>query len=287
MKKKVLALILCAMMATTAVVGGTLAYFTDTEDEINVFTLGNVKIDLVEEQRDDNGTALEEFEDNKVLLPIVGSAQGGTENVGGYNLPTKEAAKNWVDKIVTVDNEGTQDAYVRVLFAFPDKMDDEQSAAEMMLHWNHDGSEPANTWKRMDAGTTVTLDGEVYNVYNYTYLPILNAKGEEGSTTASPAITGVYIDSRVNATVDANGAITYTMVNGRDETKNATYAEGTAPKLYVLTQGVQADGFADAEAALAAGFGDPAAANAENAALTNAQAWFNVVATGEREDITD
>lgn len=274
MKKKILAICLVVALAATAVIGGTLAYFTDTEDEINVFTLGNVVIDLVEEQRNDKGTALEAFEDNKVLLPIVGSAQGEKENVGGYNLPT---AANWVDKIVTVDNEGTQDAYVRVLFAFPAKMDDAQSAAEMMLHWNHDGSEAAGTWTRTDCGVKVTLGTEEYNVYNFTYNPVLTAKGTDNATTSSPAITGVYIDSRVDATVDENGAITYTMVNGRKETVSATYAEGTAPKLYVLTQGVQEAGFENANAALVAGFGE--------VTQENAQKWFDAVATGDREDI--
>ena len=274
MKKKILSLCLVVALGATAVIGGTLAYFTDTEDEINVFTLGNVVIDLVEEQRDDEGNGLEEFEDNKVLLPIVGSAQGEKENVGGYNLPT---AANWVDKIVTVDNEGTEDAYVRVLFAFPAKMDDAQSAAEMMLHWNYDGAETAGTWTRKDCGVKVTLDKEEYNVYSYTYEPILTKKGTDGATTASPAITGLYIDKRVNATVDAEGAITYTMVNGRGETVTATYAKGTAPKLYVLTQGVQEAGFANADEALTAGFGKVDA--------TNAQTWFNAVKTGERADI--
>ena len=276
MKKKILTLSLVLSLAATAVIGGTLAYFTDTEDEINVFALGNIVIDLVEEQRNADGDELEEFVDGKLLLPIVGSAQGEKEKVGGYNLPT---AENWVDKIVTVDNEGPQDAYVRVLFAFPAKMDDARSAAEMMLHWNYDGSETDGTWTRTDCGVEVTLDGEKYNVYNYTYNPILTKKGTDGATTVSPAITGVYIDSRVNATVDADGNITYTMVNGRKETVSATYAKDTAPKLYVLTQGVQAAGFEaqGADAALTAGFG----------AVTkeNAQTWFNAVTTGEREDI--
>ena len=274
MKKKILALCLVVALAATAVIGGTLAYFTDTEAEINVFTLGNVVIDLVEEQRNDEGAALEAFEDNKVLLPIVGSAQGEKENVGGYNLPI---AANWVDKIVTVDNEGTQDAYVRVLFAFPAKMDDAQSAGEMMLHWNHDGSEAAGTWTRTDCGVKVTLGTEEYNVYNFTYNPVLTAKGTDNATTSSPAITGVYIDSRVDATVDENGAITYTMVNGRKETVSATYAEGTAPKLYVLAQGVQEAGFENANDALVAGFGE--------VTQENAQKWFDAVATGDREDI--
>ena len=274
MKKKILTMCLVVALAATAVVGGTLAYFTDTEEEINVFTLGNVVIDLVEEQRNSGGTELEEFADDKVLLPIVGSAQGEKEEVGGYNLPT---AANWVDKIVTVDNEGTEDAYVRVLFAFPAKMDDAKSAAEMMLHWNHDGSEEAGTWTRTDCGVTITLNDEEYNVYNFTYNPILGEKGSNTATTSSPAITGLYIDSRVNATVADDGAITYSMINGRGETVNATYAKGTAPKLYVLTQGVQAAGFEKADEALVAGFGE---VNEDNA-LT----WFKDVVTGDRADI--
>lgn len=260
MKKKIMAMCLVIAMAATAVIGGTLAYFTDTENETNVFTLGNVKIDLVEEQRNEDGTALEDFEDDKVLLPIVGSAQGEKVNVGGYNLPT---AANWVDKVVTVDNTGSQPAYVRVLFAFPAKMDDAQSAAEMMLHWNHDGAMPAGTWSHKDCGVKVELEGEEYNVYNYTYMPVLDVEG----TTSYPAITGVYIDSRVNATVDEEGNVTYTMVNGRNETVSATYAKGTGPKLYVIAQGVQEAGFETADEALTAGFGVVDAANA--------QKWFN------------
>lgn len=278
MKKKIISLCLVVALGATAVIGGTLAYFTDTEDEINVFTLGNVVIDLVEEQRDDAGTGLEQFEDNKVLLPIVGSAQGEQKNVGGYNLPT---AANYVDKIITVDNEGTQDAYVRVLIAFPAKMDDAQ-ASNMLMHWNQDGTEPDGIWTRTDCGVQVTLgedkDKEVYNVYNFTYNPILTAKDTNGATTSYPAILGVYIDERVNATVGTDGAITYSITNAAGQVvKSATYAKDTAPKLYVLTQGVQEAGFANADAALTAGFGVVDA--------TNAQTWFNAVATGDRADI--
>lgn len=270
MKKKLLAVSMVAALGVTAV-GGTLAYFTDDEVATNEFTLGNVKIDLVEEQRNDEGTGLEGFKDNKVLLPIVGSAQGDKENVGGYNLPT---AENWVDKIVTVDNEGTQPAYVRVLFAFPAKMDDAQSAAEMMLHWNYDGSEEEDTWTRTDCSVSITIDGEDYNIYNYTYNKILEVDG----TTASPAITGVYIDKRVDATVDEDGNITYSMMNGRGEKKEAEYAKGKAPKILVLTQGVQSAGFNNANEALVAGFG--------NVDATNAQEWFGAIGkTDEREDL--
>ena len=50
MKKKILVLCLVVALAVTAVVGGTLAYFTDTDNETNTFTVGNVKIDLIESQ---------------------------------------------------------------------------------------------------------------------------------------------------------------------------------------------------------------------------------------------
>ncbi|MGN1413014.1 MAG: TasA family protein [Anaerovoracaceae bacterium] len=49
MKKKILSICLVACLALTAVVGGTLAYFTDSTDaKVNEFTVGNVGIDLTE-----------------------------------------------------------------------------------------------------------------------------------------------------------------------------------------------------------------------------------------------
>lgn len=55
MKKKILALSMVACLAATAVVGGTLAYFTDTDQADNVFTVGNVSIDLTEPNWDAQG----------------------------------------------------------------------------------------------------------------------------------------------------------------------------------------------------------------------------------------
>lgn len=52
MKKKILALTLCVVMAAIAIVGGTLAYFTDTDKATNTFTVGNIDIDLTEPKWD-------------------------------------------------------------------------------------------------------------------------------------------------------------------------------------------------------------------------------------------
>lgn len=61
MKKKIMTLSLVAALAATAVIGGTLAYFTDTtEEKINTFTVGNVDITLDEPEWD---------QDDAVLIP--------------------------------------------------------------------------------------------------------------------------------------------------------------------------------------------------------------------------
>ncbi len=62
MKKKVTALCLCVALLAVAVVGASLAYFTDTKSATNTFTVGNVKIDLIEsrfhrEGNDNSGDA--------------------------------------------------------------------------------------------------------------------------------------------------------------------------------------------------------------------------------------
>lgn len=48
MKKKIIALCLIVALAATAVIGGTLAYFTDNDKAENVFTVGKVDIILTE-----------------------------------------------------------------------------------------------------------------------------------------------------------------------------------------------------------------------------------------------
>ena len=50
MKKKLTTTALLLAFGAVAITGGTLAYFTDkTEDAVNTFVMGNVKIKLIEE----------------------------------------------------------------------------------------------------------------------------------------------------------------------------------------------------------------------------------------------
>ena len=50
MKKKLTLVVTCVVLVAAMVIGGTLAYFTDTKSAENTFTVGNVKIELLESQ---------------------------------------------------------------------------------------------------------------------------------------------------------------------------------------------------------------------------------------------
>ena len=158
MKKTILAIGLVGAMAATAVVGGTLAYFTDTDQKTNTFTAGGVKIDLIEQQVNDGGTALEDFKQNQVLMPIVGSAQGDKDSFG------QPVAENYIDKIVTIKNTGNSDAYVRAYFAIPTALDDGYetfNAGLNVLHFNFGNANGATTQGISGTGITIVALGSI------------------------------------------------------------------------------------------------------------------------------
>ncbi len=101
--KKILALCLVFVLALTAI-GGTLAYFTDTDEATNTFTVGSVGIDLLESQYYTNV-------DTKTDDEIRASAEGYAEYlaVAGNNVvPGRE-----FNKAIYIDNTGNNAAYVR------------------------------------------------------------------------------------------------------------------------------------------------------------------------------
>ena len=199
MKKKIVTCSLVVALLVIGVIGASLAYFTDTDAKDNTFTTGNVKIDLIEQQRDGEG-GLEDFEQNKVLNPIVGSAQGEKDKFG---MPT---AANYVDKMVTVKNTGKNDAYIRAYFAIPSALDDGEdtfNAGLNVLHFNFgnkvaaDGTVTStfgNEWIWQDANKKwnyfeTKIDGVSYNVYYADYATVVKA----GATTEQ-FVQGVYLD---------------------------------------------------------------------------------------------
>lgn len=197
MKKKILSIALVVAMVAV-IAAGSLAYFTDDDDATNTFTVGNVKIDLLEQERGVNGE-LQAFTQNKKLYPIVGSAQGEKDALG---MPT---AKNYVDKIVTVENTGSEAAYIRAYFAIPAALDDgydDFNAGLNVLHFNfgnkveNDGAVTSTygnewIWKHGDKWNyfETEIDGIKYNVYYADYSTAVAA----GATTEQ-FIQGVYLD---------------------------------------------------------------------------------------------
>ena len=258
MKKKITALCLCVALLAIAVVGASLAYFTDTDNETNTFAVGNVAIDLIEEERviDDEGnktTDLTDFKQNKKLYPIVGSAQGEKDALG---MPT---AKNYVDKMVTIKNTGSEKAYIRAYFAIPQALDDgyeTYNAGMNVLHFNF-GNKVVNgtvsstfgvewnwvnesgSWKYYET----TIDGIKYNVYYADYYKALDA----GATTEQ-LVQGVYLD------------MSFDMKDGKPYAFGKTFEvdagwDWNNVSCPVFAVACQAEGFDNAEDAITAAFG--------------------------------
>lgn len=272
--KKFLALLLTVALTATAAITGTLAYLQDDASDVNVMTLGNVKIEQHEYQRaeKEDGTyktdkideqtsyVLEAFEQNKPLLPIVGDPSKSGDAYAGWDDTTVRmsqvdsyggmqvfAGKNAQDKFVTVENTGNNEAYVRTLVAI------EVGTANAELI----GTSYHSTWKQNGIGI-VNINGNNYSVVEYVYAGAQLSDGswrhENGvlpaGDTTYPNLSQVYLKSEANnedmVAIDGNG-------------------NGTLDIL-VLSQAVQAEGFENATAALTAGFGEANAANV--------QTWF-------------
>lgn len=90
MKKKLTAIFLCVALVAIAVVGASLAYFTDTKSAKNTFTVGNVKIQLLESQYHrvnagkGNATGEKEPSMGGYLWAANVNMQGTSENTPNY-----------------------------------------------------------------------------------------------------------------------------------------------------------------------------------------------------------
>lgn len=195
-----------------------------------MFTIGNVKIDLVETFDPEEATDI---------------------------VPGRD-----VEKLVNVENVGTNDAYVRVHIAIPTNLDDGDpsfNAANNFLHWNFSKESIADgewSWlpeysegvgyKGNGAGNwnfyQMTMDGVDYNVYVATYRTALAS----GETTATDAIHNVYLDTTVDCEVHDDGTVTYSDNKGNSITMGI---EDTF-NIEVFAEAVQAEGFENAYEAL-------------------------------------
>ena len=67
--KKFLTLLLTVALTATLAITGTVAYLTDTDQDVNTMTMGSVQIDQIEQERGASG--LTDFTQDKPLLPAV------------------------------------------------------------------------------------------------------------------------------------------------------------------------------------------------------------------------
>ncbi len=153
--KKVLLLTTAYLLVVVLAIGGTLAYLTSEDSDVNVMTLGNVKIEQIEQQKGENG-ALEPFKQAKGIYP-------GTE----------------VSKIVSVKNTGKSDAYFRTLIAFEYLPDSDTFGVDFSIGESY-------RWSQGAPEAIIEIDGVTYQVYEACYNGILKA-GE----TAPASLTKV------------------------------------------------------------------------------------------------
>lgn len=229
MKKKVLSLALAVALVAIAV-GGSLAYFADSDAVTNTFTLGSVKIEIYE---------------NKAATP---SAEQGLGTLLPVVNTTPSADVNYKNKVVEVKNTGASKAYIRVLIAVPAELD-----GYLHLDWNDEG------WLSLDE-YTVSYEGQAYMVYAYDF-----ENAVESGKFTNELLQGVYLGSDVDLKENEKGDLVFVRKEeGKIIDESTFVAHRLIPgglhtsneiNILVAAQAIQADGFGNATDALNTGFG--------------------------------
>ena len=243
MKKKILAFAMVFALAAVAVVGGSLAYFTDEDETENTFAVGNVNISMIEQQRNEqNPDMLSPYVDGSTLIPVVENEKespvitnGDNDETNDVALPSEANYANYIDKIVRVSNTGKSQAYVRAFIAIPSSID--AISLDGGLHLSLGESE---SWEELKSVGTATIKGIEYNVYSR-----INSEIVESWTTTSPAYSGIYLDKDVDA--DENGNL---IING-NAVRRSTYTVEGKVVIPVFAQAIQVAGFDTADEAFA------------------------------------
>ena len=239
-KKKIISLCLVVCLLATAI-GGTLAYFTDTDADKNVMTMGNVDIEQIEQERSPDGV-LQPYTQNQTLLPM-GGYDWEEVTVNGDSI---SVLADGLDKIVTVKNNGNSAAYVRTIVALEAGKSEEEAKSmwykNLAVSDNSDGTQVIGE----DTNLFVQIGGSWFAIVVYTYRDAIAA-----GTKSVPSLTGVGLYPETTQEDVAN-------------------LEGDYEVL-VVSQAVQASDMGDdAGAALDKAFGDVDA--------TNVTKWFEDVA---------
>ena len=269
-KKSILMAAIAVMLVAVLVVGGTLAYFTDTKSATNTFTMGNVKIELLESQYhrvnagQGNATGKTEPLSGGYLWAANVDMQGTSENTPNYttsgevweNLYFSDAqieadaatyktgyfaehSKNMVPgsnvrKCPYVKNTGASDAYVRVRVLIP-----------VSLFTVIDNG--PSYWT-----TTAMNEGQVTSVAVDTY----NHNGAAAVDKVTRGGIEYYVYDFTYTKALKPGELTFWNAWGNiaidDDATSEDLAKVESFNVLVEADAIQADGFANAAAAFTA-----------------------------------
>ena len=275
MKKKLLVLGLCVALAAIAIAGASLAYFTDTKSATNTFTVGNVKIDLIESRFHRQGN--DNSGDASIPDP-TGTASGMKYLNDGAKAFTDDEIKNdaktyateylavkgknmvpgrGVAKCPYVVNTGANDAYIRIRVMVPSAANNDfvkvNEGGVITNQWCSTSfisgefiDKKANGWDNAPAidRASVTKDGVTYDVYTFTRIePLKAGKMTEWNVWNFIGINKDATSADIQKAIDA-GAIKVVETDGGAKTMTLN--------VLVEADAIQAEGFADATTAFAA-----------------------------------
>ena len=267
MKKKLTVIFLCVALAAIAIVGASLAYFTDTKSVTNTFTVGKVKIDLIEskfhrEGNDNSGdTSIPDpthkvTADDGMKYVTTGHTMFTDDEIKAdaekYSEYIGERGKNMVPgrnfaKCPYVVNTGANDAYVRIRVMIPHYGDVDNGGIINAMFCStatssgefQQGANGEN-WPVVETNGYTDDNGLKYDVYTFTRTEPLKA----GAMTEWNVWNFVGIGKKVTS-ADIQTAINKgAILKSEDGTVTAN--------VLVQADAIQAEGFTDAKAAFAA-----------------------------------
>ena len=252
MKKKLTAIFLCIALVAIAIVGASMAYFTDTKEATNTFTVGNVKIKLLESSlhRENVGVANGQKSNSELWSDVEKKGSGNTskykagdtfytdaqieENAETYTCENVQLIPGRsYHKMPYVKNVGNNDAYIRIRVMLPATLDTEVLNSSMYTSSAMSSQEFTMAY---DNSGVVARGNIKYNVYTFTRIDPL----------APDEMTywNVWGTIRMDTTVTSAQSEALFGENG-------IYPDGVFPVL-VEADAIQSEGFADAVAAWAA-----------------------------------
>lgn len=251
-KKRFVAILLCMTLVALAAIGATFAYLTSTDSVTNTFTVGNVKIDLIESSlhRENAGVANGATSDSELWsdVEMLGSGNTSKYKAGDTFYTDAQIEANAAEykcenvkllpgesyhKMPYVKNTGSEDAYIRIRVMIPADLDTAILNSSMYTSTALNNKEFTMAY---DNSGTVERNSVKYNVYTFTRIDPL----------AAGAMTYWNVWGTIHMDPDTTGE---ELAGFFGEGK--PYANGVFPVL-VEADGIQSDGFADAAAAWAA-----------------------------------